>query len=94
MFALQIMARTYDVALCIAQDADVFPDLATHVRRAAIGKRLLIVDRKGLAPINHLVKDWTAGTITYVGTGTYFSPSFSGSDPVWPKYESHATVGG
>ena len=36
---------------------------------------------KGSAPMNHLVKDWTAGTITYFGTGTYFSPSFSGSDP-------------
>jgi len=31
--------------------------------------------------LDHLVGGWTAQTISYLGTGSHFSPQFSGSDP-------------
>jgi hypothetical protein len=45
----------------------------------------------GTAPavVDHMLGGWTAGTISYLASGFYFSPSFSGSDP-----SNTNTVGG
>jgi hypothetical protein len=50
------------------------------------GRRFL-----GTAPavVDHVLGGWTAGTISYLASGFYFSPSFSGSDP-----SNTNTVGG